>query len=224
MLGERVSSIVTVVVLLIMNGKDTIKEQADNKFLYVGIIALFIIGSISGFLRGGRNDFTVDDLLFQFYSQQTVCDVLYVYLCSVGYYLRHGTTPEVLYSLIFGGLIPGEFYGVRSGYYYTTFLGNNFARNCGGGLFFSEGMLAVGPIGVIVYLSFIAFFIRYFFNHRKVIHSIMFLLIMVYICRLVWYGLIYLTKSFILLFIIAFFIMYYLNRNSFKNTIIFRIR
>jgi hypothetical protein len=224
MLGERVASIVTVVILLIMNGEDKIEEKMDNKFLYIGIIALFILGSISGFLRNGHSDFTINDILFQFYSQQTVCDVLYVYLCSVKYYLDHGMTLDVLYSLIFGGLIPGEYYGINSNYFYITFLGKNFARNAGGGLFFSEGMLAFGPIGVIVYLSFIAFFIRYFFKHRKVIHSIMFLLIMVYICRLVWYGLIYLTKSFILLFIIAFFIMYYLNRNSFKNTIIFRIR
>lgn len=165
MIGERVGSIVTVVILLAMNGKDIIKEQVNKKVLYLGFPALFILGSIVGFSRIDF-DFSIEDVISQFYSQSTTCDVLYVYLCSVEYYLQNGITPTVLGSLLLGGLIPGKYYGVSSDYYFSNFLNHHFADNFGGGLFFSEGMIAFGFWGVLLYLSFATLFFKYFFTCR----------------------------------------------------------
>jgi hypothetical protein len=166
-------------------------------------------------LRGGE-DLAIENILFEFYAQRTVCDVLYVFLCSTEYYLQHGSTYSVLYNFLFGGFIPSEYYGLRSEYSFGTFLHNHFAPNVGGGLFFSEGMLAFGGIGVLIYLYLLAIFIKYLFTHKGTLQTCWFLLMMIMMCRIIWYGMLYLAKPFLFFFITIPLLIHYL-KNSRKK-------
>jgi hypothetical protein len=192
-LGERVDSILAVVILLVINGDNLRqKEQYKKKALYMGLISLF---SLAVIVRSQSNH--LQELLISFYSQATVCDVLHVYLCSVKHYVVYGAEYSVLGNLFFG-LFPGTFYGLTSNYNFTSFLNNNFVPNAGGGLFFSEGMLVFGPVGVILYMVLMAVLIKYLFKHKTRLHSTLFLLFMVMMCRIIWYGFIYTYKPVIL--------------------------
>jgi hypothetical protein len=213
MLGERVETILTIVVLLVMNGTSLMKEQYNKKILYLSLLTLFILGIIAGFMRN-KSVYSFESILVSFYANQTVCDVLYVFLCSAEYYLQHGATIEVLGNAFLGGLFPGEYYGVSSKYFHGTFLRENFGHNAGGGLFFSEGMLAFGAFGVLLYMFLMAIFIKYIFTHKGRLYTTWFLLLMVLMCRIMWYGFIYVHKPFIVLFVIIVCINTYLKNNS----------
>jgi hypothetical protein len=209
MLGERVGSIVTVVVLLIMDGEKNIREKVDRKVLYLALPAVFILGTIAGFLRIGIT-LSIDNIISQFYSQGTTCDVLYVYLCSVDYYVQHGTVPAVLLYHLQHGIIPGL--GISSEHFFGNFLKEQFPTYPGGGLFFSEGMLAFGVFGVLMYLSAIALFLKYCFTRRRgIIPNALFLLIIISLCRTMWYGIHYLTQPIFILSIIMLGLTYYLR-------------
>lgn len=199
-IGERVDSIITVILLLVMNGSNTVKEMYNKKIVYMLLLGLFVLGVAVSFLRLSYSvDFTT--ILQSFYSQSTVCDVLYVYLCGAEYFVTHGPHPEVINNMILG-LIPGEYYGVESKYNYTIFLRENFLPNLGGGLFFTEGLVAFGEIGVIPYFIVLGFAIRYLFINKKKLSSMLFLLVMVMICRIIWYGMIYIYKPMILILLL----------------------
>jgi hypothetical protein len=201
MLGERVDSILVIIVLLVMNGNDIKRvEQYKKKLLYLSLICLF---ALAIFVRANEN--SLNALLVSVYSQATACDGLYVYLCSVKHYVQYGAEYSVLGNLFFG-LFPGVFYGAISEYNYTVFLNNHIAPNVGGGLFFSEGMLAFGPLGVVLYMVLMAVLIKYLFKHKTRLHYTIFLLFMIIISRIIWYGFIYTYKPAILciLFILFF--------------------
>lgn len=133
--GDRVDSIVTIVFLGIMsNQKEVTTESIKKSYLIIGGSILFILSVISGIIRDG-NSISIATILYSFYAQQTVADVLYVFLCSIGYFYEQGVNLSVLGNFLFG-LFPGPFYGVVSEYNYTIFLIKNYLPNPGGGLFF----------------------------------------------------------------------------------------
>lgn len=220
-MGERVDSILTLIYILVMNtvsnniapinnvdGINKINpkntESYNRLFLYIGLAGVFVIGILSALVRTG-GDSSVSLILTSLYAQQTITDVLYVYLCGVDYYLSHGIELSVICNALFG-LIPGPFYGVSSNYNFTFFLINNYSENPGGGLFFTEGIIAFGPFGVSLYLFLLGLSIKYLFKKGKAISNILFILMFVMFCRIVWYGIIYTYKP-ILFSIIIYYII-----------------
>ena len=208
--GDRVDSIISLVFLCVMGFKDgQIVENIKKRYVFIGGILLFSISIFSGLARG-RNSLTAFDLFYSLYAQQTISDVLYVFLCSISYYYENGVDLSVLYNFLFG-LIPGPFYGVVSPYNYTIFLNNNFLPNPGGGLYFSEGMIAFGPLGVLLYSLIYALCIRKLFVCRDRYFVVLFLVFIVMLCRIQWYGFIYTYKP-----IIFSYIFYYAMKKSQK--------
>jgi hypothetical protein len=183
-----------------MNGDVFMKENYKPLILYLSLGGLFILGVLSAFWRMNQA-YSPDSILVSIYAQQTVCDVLYVYLCSAEYFIQNGCNTDVLGNL-FLGLFPGDFYALTSGYNFTNFLRENFAYNAGGGLFFSEGMIAFGAPGVPLYMGLLAYLIKYVYLHKGRLYSGLFILLMVMMCRIMWYGFIYTYKSVILVVII----------------------
>lgn len=206
--GDRVDSIISLVFLCAMGIKDgQVVENIKKRYIIIGGALLFSVSIFSGLLRGGQS-LTVFDLFYSLYAQQTVSDVLYVFLCSISYYYENGADFSVLFNMIFG-LFPGPFYGVVSPYNYTIFLNNNFIPNPGGGLYFSEGMLAFGPIGVLFYSLIYALCFRKLFVHRSRFFVVLFLVFVIMLCRMQWYGFIYAYKP-----IIFSYIFYYIMKRS----------
>jgi hypothetical protein len=196
-LGERVESILVIVILFIMNGNMIMNEVYNKKYLYSIFCGLFILASLSAFWRS-NTAYSIYSLMNGIYAQPTICDVLYVYLCSSEYYIQNGVNIIFTGNTILG-LFPGVFYSTHSPYRYRNFLNDHFMYNAGGGLFFSEGMLAFGPIGVVIYLSLIAYIVKFVFNKvSKTIYSAIFILLFIQMCRLVWYGIIFIYKPLVL--------------------------
>lgn len=191
--GDRVDSMASVIlVMLFVKKQNLVKEQISNRTILIGGFVLFSLGVASGLMRDG-NSITLDTFLYSIYAQQTVSDVVFVFLSSIEYYSINGPTLEVLGNLLFG-LIPGPFYGVVSPYNYTIFLQNNFSPNPGGGLFYSEGMLALGFIGVILYAFIYGGLMRFLFTKRSYIYSSIFLTLFIMVFRIQWYGIEYCYK------------------------------
>ena len=193
--GDRVDSIAAVVMLLLIVKDKNIafETQPTKQAIAAGGIALFIINLYGGAARGG-NQLSANIILHSIYAQQTVSDVVYVFLCSIQYFFTAGAAPEVLGNTIFGS-IPSPFYGVLSNYNYTIFLKKNFLPNPGGGLFYSEGMLALGPVGVLAYAWCYAKIIYYLFRKRHSRYAaVIFLTLILMVCRTQWYGMLYCYK------------------------------
>ena len=207
--GDRVDSIVTIIFLCIIAEKQTNEaiESIKKSYLLIGGISLFTLSVISGIIRDG-NSISIISILYSFYAQQTVSDVLYVFLCSIGYFYEQGHNLSVLGNL-FLGLFPGPFYGAVSEYNYTIFLIKNYLPNPGGGLFFSEGMIAWGPVGVLLYSTIYALCMKKLFGSNKRISVALFILSFSMLCRIQWYGFIYSYKP--ILFTLLFYFIFIHN-------------
>lgn len=206
--GERVDSILFLLLLMVLTINDYIVEVKLSLKVYI-IICFVILLGLAGALFRDDNYFSFDPmLLFDLYSQKTVADSLHIYYSGISYYLQNGTAFEVLYNTLFG-LIPGPFYGLTSLYNYNVFLAHNFEENVGGGMFCTEGLLAFGPIGVPLYFAFAALIYKKLILSRSRMSSLLLLLFLIMACRIFWYGFIYVYKPVILLYL---FNLLYVNR------------
>lgn len=198
--GERVDSIILVfLVFMIVNKKGVLTFGYNKRYLYLGGFTFFILLVAVGFLREDGGAISPELIFAAFYSQLTVCDVVYVFLTGIKYVETNGIDPSVLLNL-FGGLIPGETMGVSSPFYYGNYL-QKFMRNPGGGLFCTEGYLAFGFIGPFLYFCIYGLLLRKLFVSSYRFKKYIFLLFMVLQCRLIWYGLIYIYKPLLILYI-----------------------
>lgn len=217
--GDRVDSIASIILLLIMVREGNTKEKMSHerklklKIILPILLGLFIIGVAAGRYRDGKS---VHTFLFlrSIYAQQTVCDVVFVYLSSVREWMTSGFEPKVFLNSILG-LFPGKFYGALSSYNYSIYLSRNFLPNPGGGLFYSEGMLAFGPIGVLSYAFVYAKILYLLFRKSRTSYyaSAVFLTLVVMVFRTQWYGFIFCYKP--VIFSIIFCLLFkYRNRFS----------
>lgn len=198
--GDRVDSMISFILLYIFIQKDYYYEESIKKaVLIIGGFCLFIIGLIGANVRAGTS-FSSESIISSIYAQQTVSDVLYIFLTGIEYYNSNGPTFSVLLNMLFG-LIPGPYYGVLSPLNYTQFLLNNFMPNAGGGLFYTEGMLAFGALGPLLYIALYSAIIRLLFQKRDVYSTLLFLTMTVMAFRIQWYGVIYCYKPIIFSFI-----------------------
>ena len=211
--GERVDSLLSSVFLFIMvwNRKGNAEILKRGK-IYIGCFFFFFLLVAVGFFRND-DELSYQLLLKALYSQQTVCDVVYIYLTGVSYFFESGSNPTVLYNLL-GGLIPGPTSGVSSMFYYGNIL-HQYMPNPGGGLFITEGMLWAGGIGVLLYFYLYGVLLKFLFSGQSLYKKSIFILFVVMQCRIVWYGLIYTYKPILLLLVFSMII----RKMSFKSKI-----
>lgn len=204
--GERVDSVMIVVLLFLSTRGSSEVEGTDLNWKKVLIFApaFFILLVLVGFVREDSDEVVTSNMIISsFYSQRTVTDVVYIYLTSVKYYLMSGPHYEVLNNLFFG-LIPGEYGGVVSPYNYTIYL-KRFMPNPGGGLFFTEGTICFGWFGPILYLIVYAVLLKRMLKKRtSTITQLIFTLLLVMQCRVIWYGMIYLYKPLLFVLLLYF--------------------
>lgn len=211
--GERVDSILIIVLLLLFKGTSFKVEKYNPFYLIIGGSVFFILLVSVGYTRAGST-FNGNLLLYAIYSQQTITDVVYVYLTGVNYIFEHSLYPQTAYNII-EGFLPG---GVTSPHNYSKML-REYMYNPGGGLYFTEGMLIIGKLGVILYLSIYGLIIKYLFQNPKGIKRVLFILLVVMQCRIVWYGIIFIYKPALLLSIFYILILYIKKSNSCSNKI-----
>ena len=196
LLGERVDSLVIVILLCLVKGNIR-REVTSNKKLYLGGLLFFILLVIIGLHREGGSIAT-DTLIVSLISQRTVCDVVYVYFTGVAYIMSHGLHSEVLFPLFFGLF---SNFGVSSPMFYTNLL-SRYMQNPGGGLFVTEGVVALGMIGVPLYFVIAAFLIKKIIKSKKGFSRLCFVLLCIMSFRMAWYGIIYIYKPLLILYIL----------------------
>lgn len=195
--GERVDSLLMVVFLFLVKGGRFRAELVNNKKLFLGGISLFLLLVSVGFLRSG-DKVTAAALMASFVSQRTVCDVVYIYLTAISYVSEHACNLSVLQTL-YMGFLPGG--GVAADFCYTNFLGR-YMPNPGGGLFFSEGVVAFGYWGVVLYIAIAGLIIRKLVVSKSIFAKFAFTLCCVMACRLNWYGIVYIYKPIVILYVL----------------------
>lgn len=195
LIGERVDSIMQLLYLFfIKNDNRSLDYRFTIKHLFLGIL-LF---SILVFVRANDN-FDINTLISSFVSQQTVCDVTYIYLTGIDYFYEMGSNFDVLKCLITGWL-PGG--GITSDNCFTNIL-REYMPNMGGGLFFTEGAMILGPIGVCIYMAIYGFVLKFLFVSKNIFFKVLFVLSFVMMCRFCWYGYLYTFKPILLVLFFA---------------------
>lgn len=203
--GERVDSILFLLLLMVLTINDYIVEVKLSFKIYIIVCSVILLGLLGALFREGNSLSFNTMLLFDLYSQKTVADSLHIYYSGISYYLQNGAAFEVLYNTLFG-LIPGPFYGLTSLYNYNVFLAHNFEDNVGGGMFCTEGLLAFGPLGVPLYFALAALIYKKLILSKSRISSLILLLFLIMACRIFWYGFIYVYKP--VLFLCLFNLLY----------------
>lgn len=207
--GERVDAILALIFHFIIdkdkkastNVSNIMTESYNIRMIIPLFFFVFLAGLVTETKRmSGR--FNTNYIVTSMLTQQTAVDVSFVYLTGVDYYFTRGTDLQVLNNAIFG-LFPGEYGGVVSKYYYTNFLSDKVLRSPGGGLYYTEGIIAFGKIGVFLYPLVFSLLVRAFFQRVEYKYILPGVLILIMTLRLQWYGLIFLYRPFVILFIIG---------------------
>ncbi|MGO4911501.1 hypothetical protein [Leeuwenhoekiella sp. W20_SRS_FM14] len=207
LVGERVDAMMAVILHLIFDKNSEnylyLEEKISTKYFYPLMGGIFGLGILGELLRADRN-FNMQYLLSSVFTQSTTVDVSFIYLTGWYYNLKHGVNTDVLLNFFFG-FLPGEYNGISSEFNFTEFLRDKVMANPGGGLYYTEGIIAFGFIGVVVYGIFLAFLIRFIIvksnkNENSLFFNMLLVLILIMQLRIQWYGFIYFyTPAFLIL-------------------------
>lgn len=200
--GERVDAILCLVLHLLLDGNGKyLYESYKTKFIYPTFLVIFVLGLFTETVRM-KSHFTPEYVVAQVFTQRTAVDVSYIYLTGVYYYKTKGKTEKPLYNALFG-MIPGKYAGIHSKYNYTFFLKDQVLDNPGGGLYYTEGVLVFGLLGVFIYPFVLSLAIRLFFNRDGPIMTMLFCLLYIMQLRMQWYGMIYIYTPAMIVFVIG---------------------
>ncbi len=192
--GERVNSLTTVLLFFILQtntDSEIIKEKKLN-------LSLIIFGSLAVVTAIGAHYWRNGEafkllLLYQnIVSSSTVGDVTHIYFSSFTYLnekgVEIGPVLNEIGSLLYLPGIGGT--GENVVYNFTEIL-REYVYNYGGGLFYTEGVLIFGRLGVPIYAIFYGLFIRILFRYKNHYMSIIAIVFFVLQFRIQWYGFVY---------------------------------
>lgn len=194
--GERANTLVVFLLFFMLYGnkeEETVIEKKLN-------LPLIIFGSIGVILAIGAHYWRAGQELNQtvflanLVSSSTVGDVAHIYLTSFGYLAENGIDLRPIVNEVGSMLALPKFGGTGKHieYNFTEIL-RNFLFNNGGGLFYSEGVLIFGKIGVLIYSVVYGFLIRLLYKYSKYYWWVAFtmLVFLMLQLRIQWYGFMY---------------------------------
>ncbi len=209
--GERVDFVLAVIALMAINSRN---GQISLGWLMVGCAALFSLGVYAGLARIGieiQYDKFLDFLFASAFNFGTAIDVVHVYFSGTWYYERFGVSLEPLANVVSSYFPIFPWGGAGHEYNFSWFL-RPYIDNVGGGLFYTVGMLALGPLGVLVFGAGYGAITRILFKFSKPYGSIVFVAFFVMQFRLQWYGLTYFGNVLIILLVV-----YYISALAYKK-------
>lgn len=190
--GERVDNLLCVISLLLFRGEEQKSEKYKlGKMLIFGlpffiIVSLVRIVQILGFDFVKKN--WLELMVATLYKQHTALDVTHVYLSSIAYYYE---MPSKWYA-IFNSLLSSI--SMNSSSLDYVFIVRELIPNAGGGLFYSEAVLAIGPVGVVLYTIVFGLVLKYSVKKQTLVTNCFAILFFLLSFRLQWYGGIYIVK------------------------------
>jgi len=222
--GERADTIMLLIILinlkqkyLINNGslKLYLVENSLNLKIFIIVLIVFSLGTLIGFVRlHGFN--SIDSFIFvrALYSLHTAVDVTQVYLSSIGYIKEHSYS---IYPIIndIATFLPGTAYGGAGSSINYTLILNDYMKNMGGGPYYIAGLMMLGSYGLALIHISLAFFLIFLLKSKKTIYKLWFLLFMLMVLRVVWYGGVYYYKPLLLLSILFIILINYKQGKSY---------
>lgn len=217
--GERVNSIFVIVMLILLEFSwetNQIKERKLNPKLILSLLVVVVIGIIAGIQREGGS-FTILRIAFNVLSVHTVRDVVHIYFSSFGYNNDVGLNFYPLLNEIASVFnIPGYGgAGVDISYNFTEIL-RDYIYNYGGGLFYSEGVVVFGAVGVLIYGFCYGLLFRLLFKYQNIVVSTIFVVLLVLQMRLQWYGLVYIYMPIFFTLLVIYFLKMIKDRSRGK--------
>ncbi|MBN2395327.1 MAG: hypothetical protein JXC36_02560 [Candidatus Atribacteria bacterium] len=203
--GERVDSIMPLFLIV------SLESDKENKSYIIeseiGIIkvlfglAVLVLGIYVGYSRLG-NQFSFGLLLHNIIALHTVTDVIHVYLSSFYYVNNYGINLFPIINETFS-LIPLHPWGGGGNEFNFTEILRGKVYNYGGGLFYTEGVLIFGKMGVLIYSFLFGRFIKILLKFDYQLVSVFMVMFLILLLRVQWYGLVYLYTPVLALLIIV---------------------
>lgn len=194
--GERANTLVVFFLFFMLysdENKDVVEERKMSVFLIFFLSIGVLLAITAHYWRAGEE---VNQLVFysNIISSSTVGDVVHIYFTSFGYLAEKGIDLRPILNEV-GSLlyIPGlGGAGVKVKYNFTEIL-RDYLYNYGGGIFYTEGVLIFGKLGVLVYSFVYGLMIRFLFKYSRSTWwvTIMMMIFIMLQMRIQWYGFIY---------------------------------
>lgn len=204
--GERVNSLVTFFLFFIFytnsNQKKVLEKKLNFSLIFFGSIAI-VIAIGAHYWRNGETLQLV--LLYKnIISSDTVGDVVHIYLTSFTYLNEAGVDHRPILneigSLLYLPKISGT--GKSVTHNFTEIL-RLYLHNNGGGLFYTEGVLIFGRLGVFIYAFLYGWLVKFLFNNKNKYITTITIIFFILQFRIQWYGFMYIYSpiwfSFIML-------------------------
>ena len=216
--GERVESILCFFVFFFVinseNDKSAIHTINTNKYnnfiqkykFYLLLIFIFILGAIGEYLRRKTSGNLIGfftELIEKLFAQETAVDVVHIYFSAFKYIDNKGNSFYPIINELVSFIPTFKYGGPDSSYNFTVIL-DKYIINFGGGLFYTEGLLIFGYVGVIIYSVLYGFILNFLTWKKNLYFSSILLLFIILSLRLQWYGLIYFHTTMVLLLIFSF--------------------
>ncbi len=184
-----------------------IKRIKYKKTIFVSLVSILLIFLFASTHIRERREFDILDIAKDFFVQSTSCDIMHVFNTSFEYVDNIGMAHGETYMNYIYKVIPG----IENDLDYSRVL-NNYIPNPGGGYFLSEPYMNFGYVGIFIF-SIIFIGCAYFMVRKSYAYTyLMYACLTAAIFRVMWYGLIYIHKSFIMIIPIFFLFMFVFDK------------
>lgn len=190
--GERANTALVLLLFFLFNS--TNKEYMTEKKIkyYYGVLffLLAVLGIAAQSWRSG-SQFSLEALYSNLISLATVSDVVHIYFTSFNYIEHNPLTLRPVVNEIASMFNLPVYGGATSLDYNFTEILRDHIYNFGGGLFYTEGVLIFGKIGVLIYAVVFGFIIRFLYLNKSKLAQVTMLVFIVLQMRIQWYGFMY---------------------------------
>lgn len=200
--GERADILMGLILTIFLSAK--YNKITEKKFSYKHFIVLligFFLMSYIGLTRDGGS-VQLANIFASIYLQNTILDVLHVYMTSFLVVEEKGFFPITFLNLI-SSVLPGHPYsGVVSDSNFTQIL-RSVLDNVGGGLYYTAGYLGGGVVGVIFLSYAVGWIFQRTFQSKNYVGGLLFLMFVFLFLRFSLYGFTYVYRPLMLSLCIA---------------------
>ncbi|MDB4297220.1 hypothetical protein N9901_00540 [Flavobacteriaceae bacterium] len=190
--GERANSVIVLVLFFLFIPHKSIMTERKIKYYYgVLFFLLAVLGIAVQSWRSGKI-FSSQDIYTNLISLTTVSDVVHIYFSAFNYVDKYPLTINPLINEVasmfnipvYGGA------GLEVDYNFTEILRKHI-QNYGGGLFYTEGVLIFGKVGVLIHTFLYGYLIRFLYLNKNRFAQILMLVFITLQMRIQWYGFMY---------------------------------
>lgn len=200
--GERATSALVLLLffLFVPYNKYYMIEKKIKYYYAVVFLLIAVLGIAAQSWRSGKL-FSLESLYVNLISLTTVSDVVHIYFSSFSYIEKYPLTLNPLINELASMFnIPG-YGGATSLEYNFTEILREYIVNYGGGLFYTEGVLVFGKIGVLLYAVMYGFLIRFLYLNKSRFAQVVMLVFIVLQMRIQWYGFMYIYTPILLTYL-----------------------